>query len=195
MELKEVIQKRRSYRSLEQVKISDNLIEDISKAAGLMPSCYNKQPWRYIFVRKKEVLSNLKEALSEGNEWAKGASMIIGVASKKELDCVLKDGREYYDFDTGMATGVMLLKLAEAGLVGHAIAGYDQEKAKNVLNVPSDMEIITLIIVGKKFKNPGDKLSEKQKKSEKERPPRLEVGEYVYYERYGKDEYNKKGDK
>ncbi|MGM0442501.1 MAG: nitroreductase family protein, partial [Elusimicrobiota bacterium] len=150
MDLKKIIGKRRSYRSLEPVKITDSLIENISRAAGLMPSCYNKQPWRYVFVREKDVLNKLKETLSEGNEWAKEASMIIGVVSKKELDCVLKDGREYYNFDTGMSTGIMLLKLVEAGLVGHAIAGYDQEKAKDVLNIPSDMELITLIIVGKK---------------------------------------------
>ncbi|MGM0442403.1 MAG: nitroreductase family protein, partial [Elusimicrobiota bacterium] len=68
----------------------------------------------------------------------------------------------------------------------HAIAGYDQEKAKDVLNIPSDMELITLIIVGKKSRDPGNKLTEKQKKSEKRRPSRLEVSEYVYYEKYGK---------
>ena len=96
--MKEAIEKRRAYRSLEPVKITENLIEDLAESARLAPSCFNYQPWQYVFVYDEETLVKIHEALSQGNEWAHHASMIIAVFSKKDDDCVIKE-REYYLFD------------------------------------------------------------------------------------------------
>ena len=96
MDVKTAIQARRAYRSLAPVQITKELVEDLASAASLAPSCFNKQPWRFVFVYGREALSQLHPALSKGNEWAREASLIIAVFSKKELDCVMKDGREYY---------------------------------------------------------------------------------------------------
>ena len=69
MELTEVIQKRRAYRSLEPVEITNELIKDLAKNARLSPSCFNKQPWRFIFVKSRERLMSLFSALNEGNKF------------------------------------------------------------------------------------------------------------------------------
>ncbi|MCF8008335.1 MAG: nitroreductase family protein [Halanaerobiales bacterium] len=50
MDVKEAIEKRRAYRSLEPVKIDKMLIKELSEAASLAPSCFNNQPWKYVFV-------------------------------------------------------------------------------------------------------------------------------------------------
>jgi hypothetical protein len=50
-------------------------------------------------------------ALAPGNEWAQYALMIIAVLSKKEMDCLMKDGKEYYAYDVGTVTGFMALRL------------------------------------------------------------------------------------
>lgn len=187
MELKDAIDQRRSYRSLDPVVITDDTVRELAEAAALAPSCYNNQPWRYVFVYDEKVLDELKSSLSRGNEWAEYASLIIAVCSKPELDCQIKDGREYYSFGVGMSVGIMMLKATELGLVCHGIAGYSPSKAKEVLQVPEDMEVITLLIVGKRSDEIKPYLSEKQVEAEKERPPRLGLSEFAFRDIYGEE--------
>ena len=131
------------------------------------------------------MLEKLFEALNENNNWAKKASMIVAVFSKKEMDCVIGKSREYYLFDTGMATAYMILRATELGLVIHPIAGFSQSKTKEILKIPEDMVLITLLIVGKKSDNI-DFLTEKQKAIEEKRPPRKPLSDFVYYNSYKK---------
>ncbi|MDH7507706.1 MAG: nitroreductase family protein, partial [Candidatus Thermoplasmatota archaeon] len=98
MDVKEAIKKRRAFRSLQPVFITDELINDLAECAQLTASCFNNQPWKFIFVYDKDLLSRMHEALSKGNEWAKNASMIIVVLGKKDDDCIIQE-RVYYQFD------------------------------------------------------------------------------------------------
>ncbi|MBN2544203.1 MAG: nitroreductase family protein [Spirochaetes bacterium] len=179
MDFDNVVNKRRSFRSLEQVQISDNDILQLAKTSSLAPSCYNNQPWRYIFVRERNKLNEMFDALSEGNAWAKSSSMIIVVYSKKELDCAMKDGRDYYKFDTGISCGFLMLKAAELGFVAHPIAGYDPEKVKRILDIESGFEVLTLIIVGKHSEVINPVLKDYQIEFEKKRPERKKIEDFI----------------
>jgi len=181
--IEEIIVKRRSYRSLDTIKITEDIVNELAKNAQLAPSCYNNQPWRFVFVYQDEQLSKLKTALSPGNKWALDSSMIIAVCSRKDLDCDIKN-REYFLFDTGMATAFILLKATELGLVAHPIAGFDEDIAKKILEVPDDMQIITLIIVGKHSEAINQSLSPQQAQVEKERPERLSLDKFAFYDTF-----------
>lgn len=178
------IRTRRAYRSLKPVRITKRLVNDLATSAGLAASCFNKQPWYFVFAYDPGVLAKMHNALSRGNEWARKSSMIIAVASKKEYDCIINDGREYYLFDTGMAAAQLILRATELGLVAHPIAGFDQVKVKELLKIPVDMTVITLIIVGKRSNSPGPLLSPDQAATEKKRPPRKKPVEFAFYNRY-----------
>ncbi|MEO0131764.1 MAG: nitroreductase family protein [candidate division WOR-3 bacterium] len=179
MTVKEAINNRRAYRSLDPTDITQELINELASAVQLTPSCFNNQPWRLVFVYESEVLTELKKTLARGNEWAYDASMIIAVFSNKELDCVLGD-REYYLFDCGMAVGFLLLRATELGLVAHPIAGYNHKLVKEVLRIPDGMTVITLIIIGKHAKEIKPVLTEKQREQELKRPERLSLEKFVY---------------
>lgn len=183
MDVKEAIHKRRAYRSLDPVEITEEIISELSEAAQLTPSCFNNQPWNFIFVYEKEMLDRTKEALSRGNAWARAASMIIAPFGKKEDDCDTR-GREYYLFDIGMACAFIQLRATELGLVAHPIAGFDEDMVKDILGIPKEMKVITLINVGKKSNTISPVLSEKQVETEKERPPRKAIDEIVFRNRY-----------
>ena len=126
----------------------------------------------------------MHEALSSGNAWAKQASMIIVVFSKKEDDCLIHT-REYYLFDTGMATAFLILRATELGLVAHPIAGYSPKKTQEILGIPDEYTVITLVIVGEKDDQINTVLSEKQIQDEKKRPERLPLTDFIYFDRYG----------
>ena len=184
MDVETAIKVRRAYRSLDPVKIDENIVNDLASCARLAPSCFNNQPWRFVFVYEKETLDKLKdEALTRGNAWAKDASMIIAVFSKQELDCVIRD-RIYFRFDIGLATAFLILRATELGLVAHPIAGYKEQKVKEILGIPEDMTVITLVIVGKHSSEIKDVLSEKQKEAETKRPERLLLSEFAYHNKF-----------
>jgi nitroreductase len=125
----------------------------------------------------------MHEALAKGNEWARDASMIIVVFSKKEYDCLIRE-REYYLFDTGMATAFLILRATELGLVAHPIAGYKPAMVKEILGIPEEMMGIALVIVGRHARTISPVLSEEQVESEKERPKRKPLEEFIHHNVY-----------
>ncbi len=185
MDIIKAIRERRAYRSLEQIKITKELIRDLARSIQLAPSCFNNQPWRFVFVYEPETLKNMHAALSRGNEWAQSASMIVAVFSKKEDDCIIRD-REYHQFDTGMGVGFLILRATELGLVAHPIAGFSPKKTREILGIPEEYQVITLIIVGKHSKQINPVLSEKQVEAERTRPERMPLEKFVYFNRFQK---------
>lgn len=177
MNVQEAIAKRRAYRALDPIEIPDETVRELAGAAQLMPSCFNNQPWRFVFARSPEALERMRRALNKGNEWAHRASTIVAAFARREHDCLIKE-REYYLFDLGMAVSAMLLRATEMGLVAHPIAGYDPDEVRRALGIPDDCMVITLIIIGKKSDDLSA-LSEWQAAQEPQRPVRLPL-ETIY---------------
>jgi len=84
MDVKEAIEKRRAYRAFASAEIADGTIKELATAAQLTASCFNNQPWKFVFVRSKGQLAKVHECLNKGNEWVRGASVIIAAFAKKE---------------------------------------------------------------------------------------------------------------
>jgi len=184
MDVKEAIQTRRAYRSLDPAETTDTILKELAEAARLSPSCMNKQPWHFVFIRDKDQLQKFLPALMLGNQvWNKNASLIIAVFSKPDDDCMIKE-RNYYLFDTGLATAFLILRATELGLVAHPMAGFDEDKAKEILGIPGDMRLITIIGVGKHSTEMNPELSDYQKKTESTRPPRKSISEFVSLDTY-----------
>jgi nitroreductase len=182
-ELKKIIEERRSLRSLDKFEVTEDILQDLAKSSQLAPSCSNKQPWRYVYIYGEENLEKFHPALTSGNYWAKEASLLVVVFSHKDYGMVIKD-REYYLYDTGTATAFMILRAWEMGLVAHPMAGFSPSKAKQILNMPDDMKVITVVAIGKRMDEISDKLSDKHKEDEKTRPERKSINEFVYRNTY-----------
>ncbi|MEJ2248556.1 MAG: nitroreductase family protein [Candidatus Lokiarchaeota archaeon] len=183
MDVKDAIETRRAYRSFDPIEITDELIKDFSRVAQIAPSCSNSQPWNFIFVYDKDQLKKLHETLTEHNDWVKKASMMIGVFSKPKLDCIIKD-RKYYLFDTGLASAFIILRATELGLIAHPIAGFNEKKAKEILAIPEDMQLITFINIGKHSSEINPVLTKNMQLGEKGRPPRKDTDSFVYINKF-----------
>ncbi|MFQ6103450.1 MAG: nitroreductase family protein [Candidatus Glassbacteria bacterium] len=86
--------------------------------------------------------------------------------------------------DTGMASAFLILRATELGFVAHPIAGFDEEKVKEALEIPDEMTVITLLIVGKRSEEPNPILSKKQIESERKRPSRHPLRKIMFMNRY-----------
>ncbi len=146
--LLELLKSRKASRAISPTPLSDDTIKKLMEAAQLSASCFNKQPWRYLFLTEKSALDKGRKALAEGNSWALTASLLIVCFSKPDLDCQLSDGREYYLFDLGMATQNLLLQATEMNLIARPMAGFDPEIIKQEFDIPEEFEIVLMIAVG-----------------------------------------------
>ena len=107
------------------------------------------------------------------------ASLIVAVWSKADLDCKTPDGREYFQFDTGMASAFLMLAATARNLEAHPIAGFDPKAAREVLALPNEAQVITLVIMGGHSQEVSPMLTDWQVKAETERPPRLPVEDFA----------------
>jgi len=158
------ISERRSYRAISSKVIDTKIVDRLMEAAHLAPSCFNKQPWRYITVQSASGLQKVKKGLNEGNSWANRAPLFILVCTKDELDCKIDDGRHYAEFDTGMSVFSLLVQAQKEGIIGHPIAGYNQAIIKQEFAIPDDTKLLTILIFG--YKGNDEALNERQLKSE-----------------------------
>lgn len=183
MTVSEAIESRRSLRSFSPIDITDEVIHELAKAAQLAPSCNNKQPWQFIFVYDREPFQTLYTTINKGNFWVKDASMVVVNFAFREDDSVIGN-REYYLYDTGIASGFMMLRAAELGLVTHPIAGYDEALVKELLSIPEEACVISLLVVGGFSEVPNNELSFEQQVGEQRRPPRKPMDEFIFHNEY-----------
>ncbi len=182
MNVKETMEARRSYRALGPAEISDETVKELALAAQLTPSCFNNQPWRFVFARAPQALAKVHACLSKGNEWVRGGSCVVAAFARKDYDCVIKE-REYYLFDLGQAAFALQLRATELGLVAHPIAGFDNEKVRQELGIPEGNMVLALIVLGKKSADKSG-LNDYQAAAEDERPARLPLETFYAVDAY-----------
>ncbi|MFW5711319.1 MAG: nitroreductase family protein [Spirochaetota bacterium] len=158
------IEIRRAYRAISDAPIEADVRDRIMTAATYAPSCSNKQPWRLIVVDNEEARAKVREGLLGGNYWAKKAPLFVLAATKPDLDCNLKDRREYALFDLGQAVMSLQYQAVHEGLIAHPMAGFKDTVLKELFNIPEDYILITVIAIA--HQSDDSELSDKHKEIE-----------------------------
>jgi nitroreductase len=146
--------------------ISEEQLNTIFEAARWAPSTYNEQEWRFLYAwRDTPEFEQFFGLLVSANQtWCKSAAVLIVTLSHKVFERNSKPN-PVHSLDTGMAVQNLLLQASDMGLVGHGMAGYDAERARNELKIPVDFQIECMIALGQ----PGslNDLSPEQQKMER----------------------------
>ncbi|OZB98905.1 nitroreductase family protein [Paenibacillus sp. XY044] len=138
---------RWSTRAFSNQEVSDQDLYAILEAAHWAPSSYNDQPWRFIVAKTEEQLGEFHAFLSEFNlAWASSAPVLIVVASDKLRENGDPNGA--HAFDAGAAWASLAIQATLLGLHTHAIGGFDRNKAREILNVPDQIELHAVIALG-----------------------------------------------
>lgn len=146
----DVLNARYASRSISSEPIAQKTIDGLVEAIRLTPSCYNNQPWRYIFLSTPDSLALAKDFMISYNYgWAAPAPLIVIGYSKKEDDCVLNDGRAYHEFDLGMATMSLMLAATEHDLVARPMAGFKPDKIAEMFELPQGSHALIVLAIGK----------------------------------------------
>ena len=142
MDTLNTIRKRCSLKAhLSKREIEKEKINIILEAGQLAASARNNQPWPFIVVQDRQTIEELTQAFSESNHVIIDAPAIL-FACAREVDDVIKDGREYYLFDVGLAVGNMILAATDLGLVTHLMTAFDEAHVKQILHIPEDVRAV-----------------------------------------------------
>ena len=175
----EIIERRCSVRSYKDTPVERETITAIVNAGRLSPSACNAQPWRFIAVTEKSLIS---EIVSEGlggavpNKWAASAPLIIvGCARLNVLTHRLGasvKGIQYHQIELGIAMEHMVLQATEMGLGTCWIGWFKEKKIKKILDIPRGWKIISLLTVG--YPHEGSTVQ----------TPRLDIEEILFFNKF-----------
>ena len=148
--LHELLKRRWSPRAFSEQPVGPDMLLTLLDAARWAPSSSNEQSWRFVVATKQEPADydRLLVCLLEGNrKWAYRAPVLILSVARMDFE---EDGRSnrHAFHDVGLATENLLLQVSALGLVAHPMAGFDIEKARADLKIPSGYEPVAMIAVG-----------------------------------------------
>jgi nitroreductase len=181
----DLIKRRWSPRAFSDQPIEAEKLHMLFEAARWAPSSNNEQPWRFIFANKDHELewNRLLSCLVEANrKWAYRAPvLILSVASLNFEEDSTPNRHAFHD--TGMAVENLVLQATAVGLSAHQMAGFDVEKARADLKIPSGYEPVAMIAVG----YPGDlaSLSDRLRERELRQRSRRPLSDWTFAGQWG----------
>jgi len=148
MEFYEVIKTRRSVRSYKPDPIPEDVLERVLDAARIAPSGSNRQPWKFIVVKDEETKKKLVPAC-HNQSWIADAPVII-VACARELDYNRGGymGKLSGVMDAAIAFTHLILAARTEGLGTCWIGSFDNERVKEILEVPKGWNVAALTPLG-----------------------------------------------
>ena len=160
MELFEAIKTRRSVRAYQDKPVEDEKLQSVLDAVRMAPSWANMQCWRMVVVKDRatqEKISDLSYVESffapkgyKSNPSKKAlaaAPVVIALCADPAQSGVLWD-QNYYLVDAGIAAQNLMLAARGLGLGTVFVGVYDEEKLKELLNIPASIRIIGLLPLG-----------------------------------------------
>jgi nitroreductase len=182
MDTFEAIYSRRSVRQYKDIPIPDEVLARVLEAARWAPSWANTQCTRYVIVRDSDTKARLADCLSRGNpatEAIKNAPIVIVACAELGKSGFYKGGAatdrgDWFMFDVGIAMQNLALAARALGL-GTVHVGLipDSKKVDAILELPGDVVSVEMTPLG-------------YPSTESKGPPRKEILEIVFYEKYGR---------
>jgi nitroreductase len=146
---------RWSPRAFTGESIDASELATMFEAARWAPSCYNSQPWRFIYARRCvghwDLLLGL---LNEFNRsWAQRAAALAVLVSRTTLTVpgsAVEVPSYSHSFDSGAAWASLALQATLSGWQAHAMIGFDREAALKILKVPKGHHPEAVIAIGRR---------------------------------------------
>ena len=163
-----MFKERWSTRSFDGSPLSDSEKQVLLEAARSAPSCYNEQPWFFVYATDDESeRKKFIDLLAPPNQaWAANAGMLCFVLANRGFNMEGNPAKgqtnRHYAFDSGTAWGYLALQAHKLGLSAHAMGGFNLEASYDVLQIDkSKWEVMAAIAIGR----PTDEARENEERS------------------------------
>ena len=181
MEVLEAIRTRRSVRKYSDRPVEPEKLQAVLEAVQQAPSWSNLQCWSLVVVTDQAVRDRISELSyvesffaaygykSNPAQKALAQAPIVIVACADPLRSGDLRGEQYYMADMGIATENLMLAAHDQGLGSVFVGVFDEEKLKELLQIPAEIRIVGLFPLG----YPAGE--------SKGGPPRKPLNEFVHY--------------
>jgi nitroreductase len=141
---------RRSIRKFQQKEIPRDQLNLILEAGQNAPSAMNKQPWHFIIVSDEEKKRELSKGLF--SRFIKDAPIaIVGCAHQDRI------GGRWSQISTAIALQNMVIAGWAMGIGSCWIGAFNEDKVRQLLNIPKNYDIVGIIPFGYPAKIPKPK--------------------------------------
>jgi nitroreductase len=181
----ELIRERWSPRAFADKPVPQDILRSLFEAARWAASSYNDQPWSYL-VATKDDAANFPKMLSVlmdmNAAWASHAPVLVISVARKNFKHNGAPNRVALH-DVGAANAQLTMEATSRGLVVHQMAGFHQDKARELFAIPEGWEPVSAMAIG----YPGDPEALPEKLRTPEMAPRTRnpLSEFVMSGHWG----------
>lgn len=147
MDFEKVIRTRRSIRSYADRDIPDEVLNRILESARIAPSGNNRQPWKFIVVKEKELKRKIAEH-SYDQSFIAGAPVVIVCCGKKFSNRYEPFGDNAYLVDVIIAIDHLILSARNEGVGSCWVGAFSREPIQKLLKLPKELEVLMVIPLG-----------------------------------------------
>jgi nitroreductase len=140
---------RWSPRSMTGQALTLAQVQSLCEAGRWAPSCFNSQPWRFIYaLPDTPQWQPLLDLLMDVNKlWAAKAGALVALVARTHFEANDAPAATH-SFDTGSAWMSMALQAQHMGLTAHAMWGFHHDQAADALKLPEYFSTQALIAFG-----------------------------------------------
>jgi len=146
MNLQGLFEARYSARDFQPDPVEDAKLRAILEAARLAPTAANKQPFQVIVIHTQGREQELKRIYRPS--WFGRAPIVLAVVALPGKAWVRSDDVNYAAVDATIVMDHMILAAANLGLGTCWVAAFDPAAAREVLELPDEVEPIAFTPIG-----------------------------------------------
>ncbi len=142
--------------------IDQEVLDRILEAGRWAPSAKNRQPWRFIVIRKPALREQLRD-FCYGDERVTDAGAVI-ICCTTNIDYKMPNGQLSYPMDISMAASHIMFQARHEGLGAAIVTTYQEPEIRSLLTVPYSMRVVAVVMVGQSDdeRKPYNRLDEKR---------------------------------
>ena len=157
MDFLELVSSRQSVRAFDPERpVEREKLDRIIEIARLAPSACNAQPWSFVLVDDPELKNKVADATSSRvlgmNHFTKQAPVhLLLVEEKVNISSGIGGWVKKKDFaqmDLGIVAAHIVLAAQAEGLGTCIVGWFDEDKVKELLNIPASNRVWLSIVIG-----------------------------------------------
>jgi len=147
MHVQDAMKIRKSVRSYKNQPVEKEKIQRILEAAQIAPSAMNLQEWRIVVVTDNSTIKRIVSGAVPSQKFITEAPVLFVCCAETDK-ANMKCGHPRYAVDLSIAVDHMMLAAVEVDLGTCWIGGFSQQPVKDILNIPEEIEVFSLLPIG-----------------------------------------------
>ena len=130
--------------------IAPDVLSSLMEAARWSPSCFNEQPWRYIYATIDDAAAHaqLLSCLVPGNQAWAAAAPFLAISVARTTFTANGKPNSYGWHDVGQATMSLVVEAMHHNIYAHQMGGILPDRVRELYSLPADFTPVAGLALG-----------------------------------------------